>query len=183
MAADNQALAVRKYTPFTDDRRERFLETLRQVPNVTYAATRAGVTRRTAYNHRDADPEFAAAWDDAIEEGMDLVELEAHRRAVHGVEEPVFYMGTIAGYVTKYSDTLMGRLLQAYRPEKFSEKHQHQHTPADPVKQALEVIDGTTVGPPAERPGAELPEPEGEVYDHVAPGPEDEEEEGGTGGE
>ncbi|MFW5910280.1 MAG: terminase [Thiohalospira sp.] len=164
-------------TKFTTERQERFLEALRKIPIVTFAAHQAGVSRRTVYDHRDQDPAFARQWDEALEEGMDLVELEAHRRAVHGVQEPVVSKGEIITYVTKYSDALLGRLLQAYRPEKFSDKHQHQVTPGDPVRQALAAIDGTTLGPPSERPGAILPEPEGPVYNHIPPGlPEDDEE-------
>jgi hypothetical protein len=172
--SDKGALGVRKYTNFTTDRQEAFLEALRQVPNITYAAIQSGVSRKTAYNHRDQDPEFAAAWDEALEEGVDMIELEAHRRAVQGYTEPVFYMGAIVGHVIKYSDALMARLLQAHRPEKYSEKHQHKVSGENPLQQALAAIDGTTVGPPAER-GATLPEPLGQVIDHIPPGlPEDE---------
>ncbi len=159
----------------TNQAKERFIEALRECPIVAIAAHHAGLPRRTAYNHRDQDPEFAAAWDDALEEGMDLAEAEAWRRGVEGVDEPVFQGGQFVGYQRRYSDALLGRLLQAYRPEKFSEKHQHTHTPGDPVRRALAVIEGTTLGPPAEREGTILPEPAGPVYDHVTPGEEDDE--------
>lgn len=158
----------------TQKAKDRFIQALRECPVVAIAAKQAGLPRRTAYNHREQDPEFAAAWDDALDEGMDLAEAEAWRRGVEGVDEPVFQSGQLVGYQRRYSDALLSRLLQAYRPEKFSEKHQHQHTPGNPVRQALDAIDGTTVGPPCERPGAELPEPEGQTFNHVLPGPDDE---------
>ncbi|MFB6261717.1 MAG: hypothetical protein ABEK42_13840, partial [Thiohalorhabdaceae bacterium] len=83
---------------------------------------------------------------------------------MEGVDEPVYQGGQLVGYQRRYSDALLGRLLQAYRPEKFSDKHQHVHTPSDPVTQALKAVEGTTLGPPAEREGAILPEPAGPTY-------------------
>jgi len=44
-------------------------------------------------------------------------------RAAHGVNEPVYYKGDIVGYITKYSDKLMDRLLQGAFPKKFGTKH------------------------------------------------------------
>lgn len=163
----------------TAQAKERFIEALRECPIVAIAARQAGLPRRTAYNHRKEDSEFRAAWDDALEEGMDLAEAEAWRRGVEGVDEPVYQGGQLVGYQRRYSDALLGRLLQAYRPEKFSEKHQHRVSDSNPLQEALAAIDGTTVGPPAER-GADLPEPQGQVIDHIPPGlPEDGEGQGG----
>lgn len=61
--------------------------------SVTEAARAAGVTRQAIYQRIDKDPAFRAAFTDAIEQGTDLLEHEATRRAVHGVEEPVIYQG------------------------------------------------------------------------------------------
>lgn len=61
--------------------------------NISAAARAAGVERKTAYAWRNGDEDFAAAWDDAIEQAADLIELEARRRAVEGVDEPVMYQG------------------------------------------------------------------------------------------
>jgi len=76
-----------------DARRQAFLASLAVLGNVTAAAEAAGVERKTAYNWRDADEDFAAAWDDAIEQAADLIELEARRRAVDGIDEPVVFRG------------------------------------------------------------------------------------------
>lgn len=101
-----------------------FLDALAESGNVSKAAAAAGVTRTTVYalrNHPDA-PDFAEAWEDALEEASDLLELEARRRAVEGVEEPVFYQGLECGSVRKYSDTLLIFLLKAAKPEKYRER-------------------------------------------------------------
>jgi hypothetical protein len=71
------------------------------------AAKAAGYSRQRLYEWRQADPELAAAWDDALETGTDELEDEALRRALHGVAEPRFYEGEVCGYVQKYSDTLL----------------------------------------------------------------------------
>jgi hypothetical protein len=74
------------------------------------------------YKWRAADVELAAAWDDALEAGTDLLEDEALRRAKDGYDEPRFYEGEVCGHVRKYSDTLAIFLLKARRPEKYSDK-------------------------------------------------------------
>ena len=147
-----------------------FLEHLALTGNVKLAADAARVARRTAYNHRDADKEFAAAWTAAMDEAADVLEAEARRRAVAGVDEPVIYEGKLSGTyvndkgqpvtettpgarlipltVKKYSDTLLIFLLKGARPEKFRDHHVHQHTgnldlrtPADGETEAAVLLD------------------------------------------
>ncbi len=109
---------------FTDSARTQFLEVLARTCNVTHAARTAGISRSRVYDIRKEDAEFAAAWDNAIEEGADALELEARRRALEGVKEPVFYKGEVCGHVLRYSDTLLMFLLKAHRPEKYRERYQ-----------------------------------------------------------
>jgi hypothetical protein len=66
---------------------------------VTASARKAGFDRKTAYAHRAADPEFAAEWEDALEQSIDDLEGEARRRAFEGVAEPVVSMGRIVEVV------------------------------------------------------------------------------------
>ena len=77
--------------------RKVFLELLKLTGNVTAAATQAGITRDAAYKARRAKPEFAELWEDAKEESLDAMEAEAWRRAMQGVDEPVYYAGKVAG--------------------------------------------------------------------------------------
>lgn len=99
-----------------------FLSTLRKNGKVNDATFAAGYSDSSfLYKCRKSDPEFAKAWDEAKEEAMDLLEDEAFRRAHDGVEDPQFYKGEVAGYKTKYSDSLIMFLLRAGRPEKFRE--------------------------------------------------------------
>jgi hypothetical protein len=113
--------------------REAFLVALRgsadQPPaSVTCAAEIAGRSRATFYRWREEDEAFAAAWDDALESGTDRLEKEAIRRAVEGVNKPVFYKGKVVGHITEYSDTMLAMQLNARRPEKYRVNHKVEHT-------------------------------------------------------
>ncbi|MBI1188298.1 MAG: terminase [Alphaproteobacteria bacterium] len=107
-----------------------FLAKLRTGASVTAAAKIAGVGRATVYRWRDEDEAFAAAWADAYESGTDLLEDEARRRALEGVEKPVFYKGVVVGHVREFSDTMMAMQLNARRPEKYRVNHKVEHAGA-----------------------------------------------------
>ena len=96
-----------------DEKRVKFLASLAEGNSVARAAGDAGVGRSTAYEWREAEPEFASAWDDAVETGTDALEDEAVKRAKNG------------------SDTLLIFMLKARRREKFAER---------PVRLALPQI-------------------------------------------
>lgn len=105
----------------------KFLAALRDGRTVTFAAKEAGVTTSTAYSARGNDPDFFAEWDAAYEDGTDLLEEEAWRRAREGTEEPVFYQGEQVGVVRRFSDTLMLELLRSRRPEKYRQRQETRH--------------------------------------------------------
>ncbi len=92
---------------------------------ITHAATKAGINRKTHYNWLESDPEYAARFKEADEEATDNLEREARRRAVEGVDEPVFYQGDIVGHIRKMSDTLLIFLLKGAKPEKYRERFEH----------------------------------------------------------
>ena len=59
----------------------------------------------------------------AQECAADVLEAEACRRAVEGVEKPVgWYKGEPGGYVREYSDILTIFLLKGLRPEKYRDR-------------------------------------------------------------
>ncbi len=105
---------------WTARRRARFLEHLRRCANVSAAARTAGMSRSSAYALRRTDEEFAARWDEALEEACDALEEELRRRAMEGVERPVFHGGRPCGVIRSYSDQLGMFLLRAHRPERFA---------------------------------------------------------------
>src|SRR5262249_55931157 len=88
----------------------RFIEILSQSCNVTLACKGAGIDRTTAYAHKKEMPDFSNAWDEAIEQAVDILEAEAWQRA------------------RKQSDVLMIFLLKAHKPEKYRERVMLQHS-------------------------------------------------------
>lgn len=106
---------------------EPFLDSLRQGHTISHAAKDAGITTGTAYQARGIDPDFFAEWDDALEQGTDLLEEEAWRRAKEGTPEPVFFQGEIVGHVIKFSDNLLLELLRSRRPEKYRQRQDNRN--------------------------------------------------------
>jgi hypothetical protein len=102
--------------------REPFLKALAGTSNVTIACRYAGVDRTTVYEHKKSDAAFAAAWQEALDQAIELMEAEMERRAFAGTERPVFQGGLLAGTITEYSDTLAIFLAKAHRPEKYRER-------------------------------------------------------------
>lgn len=99
-----------------------FLRELSEYPNITVAARAVGVSVATVYKHRKDDPLFAERMQEALDESVDLLEHEAHRRAFQGVEKPVFYRDQEIAKVREYSDGLAMFLLKAHRPNKYRER-------------------------------------------------------------
>lgn len=106
----------------TDTRRSRFLKYLREGWSIAHAATKATLNRRTLYRYKDKHQEFSDEWDNAVDEGTDMLEDILRERVVKGVERPVYYKGEVVGGVAEYSDTLLIFLLKGRRPEKFRDR-------------------------------------------------------------
>ena len=111
--------------------RDRFLDALRVKGNVRESCAVANISRAVAYEARATDEAFAAAWANALDEAADVMEAEAWRRGVEGVDEPVY--GRVGkdrdgeiGTVRKYSDSMLALLLKAHKPEKYRERHEHK---------------------------------------------------------
>jgi hypothetical protein len=131
-----------------------FLQTLADTGNVTIACNTACVGRRTAYQQRQSDAEFAKGWRESLAEAADVMKAEAHRRAVIGVDEPVIHLGKLCGLwvnaqgkpvdehtpgatmipltVKKYSDVLLMFLMKAADPKTYRENVRHTGIPAAP---------------------------------------------------
>lgn len=103
-----------------------FLAALRDSGNVRLACQAAKVARPTVYEYRQADPGFATAWNEALDEACDLLEAEARRRGLEGVDKPVFHQGEEVGVVRNYSDTLLIFLLKGARPWKYRDHVSHE---------------------------------------------------------
>lgn len=101
---------------------KKFLDYLSKSGNVTYSAGKCGIERSTAYDEKDANPAFAEAWEEALEQSIELLEYEARRRAEQGNSKKVFYKGKQIDVLKEYSDTLLIFLLKAHKPERYREE-------------------------------------------------------------
>lgn len=65
------------------DVEDRFLAALEEFGQVTYAANVCGMARRSLYDRRRRDPDFAARWDDAVETFEDTLTRRVIHTALH----------------------------------------------------------------------------------------------------
>lgn len=98
----------------TDRARAAFLSMLSETCNVSEAARSARISRRAAYDWRDAEQQFAKEWDEAEQAAVDKLEKVAWDRATGGL-----------------SDRMLELLLKAHRPEKFKDRIAAEHTGKD----------------------------------------------------
>lgn len=131
-----------------------FLAALAECGILTQAAELAGIDRVTVWRRRQDDEEFSAACDRAIDMAADKLEAEARRRAVEGVEEPVYQGGQLVGTKTVYSDSLLALLLKGRRKRVFAERVEQTGADGGPV-QTQQVVISTGV-PPAVPDAADL---------------------------
>jgi len=85
-----------------------FIEALRQSGNVRAACQKANITRQAAYSARSKQPTFKLAWDNALADAVDALELTAWRRA------------------HEHSDGLIKFLLKAHRRELYNPATSHE---------------------------------------------------------
>jgi hypothetical protein len=107
--------ASTRHDGWTPERQRMFIEALRMVGVVSWAAEAAGMSRKSAYELlKRAGPgsSFAHAWSEARAAGRTSVLFAAIQRAVDGVEEPYFYGGLQRGTRRVYDNRL---LAAAYR--------------------------------------------------------------------
>lgn len=109
----------------TAKNRETLIAALREGLSVGGACTVAGIGRASYYEWRNADPEFAAEADEAIENGTDFLEDVARQRA------------------TDSSDTLLIFLLKARRPEKYRERQETRHVGDEEQPVSITLVRGS----------------------------------------
>jgi hypothetical protein len=74
---------------FDKGRKRRFLEWFAATCNVRFAARQVGISQSTAYRNRMSDPDFAEAWDRALEQGYVRLETKLLEMQFEAVEEPL----------------------------------------------------------------------------------------------
>lgn len=88
----------------TPEKLSAFCTALAETGIVGKACKAVDISRVTAYEWREQNPDFAARWDRALKIGVTALEDEAHRRAFSGVDEPLVHQGQFTPVFTEARD-------------------------------------------------------------------------------
>ncbi|MBJ6122859.1 helix-turn-helix domain-containing protein [Sphingomonas mollis] len=138
---------------WTREKQRAFIEALADTGSVTQAAREVHMSPRSAYMlRRDRDGAgFAAAWNAALDQSMQVLLDSVTRRAIEGVDEKVYdRTGNVIGTRTRYSDRLAMFLLRAHMPDRFRPVSPEPYAPSRrtvAIEDALALLDPV---PPAE---------------------------------
>jgi hypothetical protein len=111
-----------------------FLAELAATSNVSAAARSAGVNTSAAYEARRANPEFNRAWQRALCEGYDHLEMELLRRLRDGEIKPA--AGARKGTRTFDNATAL-RLLAAHREAAARQRAIHTNEDSEAIIQSI----------------------------------------------
>lgn len=92
-----------------------FLSQLAQCANITQACKAACIDPATVYEARSKDPEFRAAWEQALDDGMNAIEAKAMQVATNG------------------DGAMIRFLLMTRRREKYGEQPEQRQTGQSPT--------------------------------------------------
>ena len=112
--------------------KSQFIENLMETGEPALAAKACGFTLATCQKHARDDEEFARAGFEALQAYRATISAEIHRRAIDGVEEPIFQGGMEVGSKRKYSDALLLAHAKRHMPNEYGDKKTitHEHVQA-----------------------------------------------------
>lgn len=128
----------------------KFLSAYAKLGRIVDAARATGINRKHHYRWMKASTKAAKLYQrhfhDLHGELCGSMEDEAWRRAVDGVDKPVFYKGEICGYVREFSDRLLLAMMRANIP-KYVERQQVEHVNQEELyRDPLEIYGGSRNG-------------------------------------
>ena len=103
---------------FDDIQKEVFLAALARHGKKMLAAKQAGVCLQTVNDHLENDPDFAANYDETVEDRAQRIVDQLEREALEGHTQPIFDKdGNEVGEKRIYESGLRAMLLKRYDPE------------------------------------------------------------------
>lgn len=117
--------------------KQKYLEQLKDCGALQRSAYAVGFDPSTVHEHRTLDPEFDQAVEGALVDYQESIEAEIKRRAMDGIEQPVFYQGVATSSQTVYSDQLLALHAKARIP-RYRDKQTIDHN----VKGGILVVPG-----------------------------------------
>lgn len=107
-------------------------------PGAKTQVRRVPITKTQADLILTEDPDLFDEYEVARGRGEEDIRAEVRRRAIDGVDEPVFHQGQIVGTITRYSDRLLYAMAKARLPE-YQDTATVQHV--GPGGGAIEIED------------------------------------------
>jgi len=111
-----------------------FLAELAATSNVSAASRKAGIATATAYDARRHDAEFNRAWQQALCEGYDHLEMELLQRLRNGEVKPM--SGAKRG-VRAFDNATAFRLLAAHRDTAGRQRAVRTHADSEAIIQSI----------------------------------------------
>lgn len=116
----------------TEARQALFLEAFARTGNVSQAAEESGTHRSVHYDWLQ-DPIYQERFKSAEKAYCDALTAEAVRRAIVGVERPIFQGGREVGRVREFSDALLMFLMKGAMPGLYRENVKAPDPDAPPL--------------------------------------------------
>ena len=128
---------------WTKSKQRLFLEELAETANIAQSAAAVGMSKTSVYDLRKRSAEFDAGVRTALDAGIDLLEMEIHDAALHGLDQPIVYQGKETGRMRVRSAPMMMFLMRAHRPKTYdpaaSRTYSHDDAPQSPFVDAEEA--------------------------------------------
>ena len=110
--------AIQYWTP---KKKAEFLVLISLGMAVAHACEKVGMSRTSAYQLREVDPDFSKLWADCYDSSTEVLESECYRRA-KGWEEERILPGGVIHTVEKYDNLLLMFLLKARKPKMYRDQ-------------------------------------------------------------
>lgn len=112
-----------RHDGWSEERQLAFIEALADTGSVAAACKVINMSQRGAYHLRrqPGAEEFRAAWEQALDLGVQRIEDVAMDRALNGVDEPLYSYGKLIGTRKRYNDRLLMFMLRNRAPDRFAQ--------------------------------------------------------------
>jgi len=112
-----------RHDGWTETRQRDFIEALADTGSVHAACREVNMSQGGAYylRRQPGAESFRAAWQAALDLGVQKIEDVAMDRALNGVDEPLYSYGKLVGTRKRYNDRLLMFMLRNRAPERFAE--------------------------------------------------------------
>lgn len=110
-----------RHDGWTPKRQRAFIAALAETGSVSLAAKAVNMSAEGAYylRRQPGAEEFRAAWDAALDHGVDIVDGRALERSIEGVPVPIFHNGKQVGERRVFNERLTMFMLQHRKPLKY----------------------------------------------------------------